>query len=106
MAYSECLPTRLNPLAERTCLFQAPASAWQPDKLLAVTDEMQEAHDRFLAAASRSGWPAVVSRPTEIGTATRCEQLQLGPIASSGRRCMLVVPRNEPPSGGSSSKPK
>ena len=25
MAYSECLPTRLNPLAERTCFSQADA---------------------------------------------------------------------------------
>ena len=26
MAYSECLPTRLNPLAERTCFSQVPGS--------------------------------------------------------------------------------
>jgi hypothetical protein len=34
MAYSECLPTRLNPRAEGACFFQVPADAAHPDRRL------------------------------------------------------------------------
>jgi len=34
MAYSECLPTRLNPLAERTCFSQVSASIFRTGEVL------------------------------------------------------------------------
>ena len=57
MAYSECLPTRLNPLAERTCFSQA----WSPRRSCAPRCSRSSTDSSSSPGRSRSSQPGASS---------------------------------------------
>ena len=72
MAYSECLPTRLNPLAERACFFQAGALGraefYAAMQLVAAAKQ---------SGAAPGGGPAPKKAAFEVGVITPAQMRQV-----------------------------